>query len=428
MTSFNLGAGALSSDSKFQNQMFNALSSTRDGGMAELRVASAVIGSGSQLSSLEQRSVLSLTRALARDGDLSARDAATLTGMIESFASDGIGSLESAWPFPDINLGRTPGNPLFNALAGYVSDAIGQSLQDLSFLQAADSLLDSAGGNGMWIGALSGAIANADLSKLSAGERTQLLSSLAMAASDGRIGFAEATAIMRQLERFTGGSGPDVPSPSIFNPAPQEWTASNNGQGQAQIDLGNYTIDINEHNSEFILTNKETGERSRIWGDPHFDMDGNGSTDVDFWGTMTMNLEDGTTITINTTPYDANPSMTLTGQLVITKGDQAMVVNGVDQNQIGDLSITQSDNGRLLDALYGNGLNIYENADGKGWLVQDGLFMRELTQADTDTTKGMPGTQPTALATSLASFVGLASSSYLTGLLLGSLIAPVDRR
>ena len=415
--SYDAGTSAFRNTNKsFQTEMFNALD-TREGGKSERQVFAAVIGAQDQLSAAEQRSLVSLTKALARDGDISPRDAATITQLVDAYTQDGASALEKFWPFADHSFSRAPGNLLFASVAGLLGGEIGQTLKDLSFLNAADTLLDSASGNGMWIGALSGAIAHADLSKLSAGERTQLLSSLAIATADGKVDWAEASVILAQLEKFTGASFPG----GFPKAEPQPWTATQNGSGQAQIDLGNYTIDINEHNSEFTLTNKATGEKSRIWGDPHFDTNGDGTTDVDFWGTMTLNLEDGTSITINTTPFDANPSMTLSSQLVITKGDQSMVVNGLDQNQIGDLSITQGQDGKLLDALYGNGLNVYENPNGEGWLVQDGLFMRELTQADTDKTKGQPGTDLSVLD-SLFSFMDLAASSFLLGALTGSFL------
>ena len=415
--SYDAGSTAFrSTDKSFQAELFNALD-TREGGQSELRVFAAIAGAQDRLSSAEQGSLLGLTRALARDGDIDPREAATITQLLDAHTQDGASALERFWPFADHSFSRSPGNRLFAAVAGLLSGELGKTLNDLSFLGAADTLLDSVSGRGAWIGALSGALANADLSRLSAGERTQLLSTLAIATADGKLDWADAMVVLGQLERFTGARFPN----GFPKAEPQTWSATQNGAGQAHIDLGNYTIDINEHNSEFTLTNKATGERSRIWGDPHFDTNGDGSTDVDFWGTMTLNLEDGTRITINTTPFAANPAETLSSQLLITRGDQSLVVDGLDQNQIGDLRITQGQNGQLLDSLYGNGLDVYENPNGEGWLVQDGLFMRELTQADADTTKGKPGTELSVLD-SLFSFIDLAASSFLLGALTNSFL------
>lgn len=387
------------------------------GGGEEARTLAALSLASPFLSNIEQRSLMHLGRALTRDGDLSHRDAQTLMHMAKAYVFDGTAALQPFWPFADLNLARSPGNPLFDAMASYIGQQIGESLQDLAFLQAADSLLDSVPGS-LASGALSAAFAAADLSKLSAGERTQLLSSLAIAGSNGHIGWAEASAIIAQLALFTGTPPPAPPVPETNNGA---WTSTPTGDGRMQIDLGNYTLDLNEHNSEMVLTNKQTGESSKIWGDPHFDTDNDGQTDVDFWGTMTLNLEDGTRITINTTPFDANKEMTLSSQLIIVKGDQAMVVKGLDQNQIGDMTVTQSQNGRLLDTAYGKGLNVYENANGKGWQVRDGLWMRDLTQADADSTKAKPGSEFRAdLLAAMFTFRGLMASSMLMGMMFSA--------
>ena len=47
------------------------------------------------------------------------------------------------------------------------------------------------------------------------------------------------------------------------------------GENTAKIDLGDgYKLDINEKNSEMTIINEKTGEKTRIWGDPHVDVDG----------------------------------------------------------------------------------------------------------------------------------------------------------
>ena len=61
---------------------------------------------------------------------------------------------------------------------------------------------------------------------------------------------------------------------------------------------------------------------------------------------MTLNLDDGTKITIHTTPHDQNKNMTLPRpSWFITKGDQAMVIQGLDQNTPGDPQIGQVSKG-----------------------------------------------------------------------------------
>jgi hypothetical protein len=417
MTLLNNLLAADAADTRFALDMTRTVGGAGGPGAAPVAQALTEVPPGA-LSSGEMQTLLKLARQFTGDDRLSRREGATLSHLVEAYSQNGAGGFDGSWPFPDFNLRNAPGNALFNGLLGSLGDGIGRSLRDYAFLDAADTLLDSASGDGAWISALSGAIAHADLSKLSGGERSELLSMLGVAVADGGVNWPEARAIMNKLDGFLGSSQPS-PRPQ---PAPQEWTVTQPQNGQSTIDLGTHTLELNEHNSELWLTNKETGERSRIWGDPHFDTDGDGQTDVDFWGTITLNLEGGTKITVNTVPWNGNTEMTLSSQLVITRGEQSIVVNGLDQNSVGDMSITQGQNGRSLDALYGDGLDLYENPNGKGWLVQDGLWMREVTQADTDATKGQPGTQFDLLG-ALFNFSAFAASSFLLGMLAGMFAA-----
>ena len=70
--------------------------------------------------------------------------------------------------------------------------------------------------------------------------------------------------------------------------------------------------------------------------------------------------------------------------MTITRGSNAIVVNGISQNQLGDLSITQSNNGVALDAATRDGWTIHENACGSGWRTEGG---RVATQKDADATR-----------------------------------------
>ncbi len=59
-------------------------------------------------------------------------------------------------------------------------------------------------------------------------------------------------------------------------------------------------LEIDERNSEMTIFNETTGESTRIWADPHVDV--NGDHKFDFYGTTTFELANGTKITINTEP------------------------------------------------------------------------------------------------------------------------------
>ncbi len=266
-------------------------------------------------------------------------------------------------------------------LLGKLSDLISQIGSDRSFQSSVDGLMENVASS-PWKGAVEGALENVDLSKLNPSERSELLSMLSVASADGEINFPESSVILNKLNDFTGSDFSTDP----VHPC-EPWDVVQNGS-TAEIDLGDHTLTINENKSEFILTNKETGESSRVWGDPHFDMDNDGKTDVDFWGTMTMNLENGTKITIETTPWNGNEDMTVSSKLTITQGDQQIVVDGMDQNEKGDMTIIHSQTGgRLTDAHTADGLDIYQAGDGNEWKILDGCVMRDVTQADMNQTK-----------------------------------------
>ncbi len=154
---------------------------------------------------------------------------------------------------------------------------------------------------------------------------------------------------------------------SSGRPQPEaQWTATTGTNGRASIDLGDgYSLQLNENNSEITITNAATGESTRIWGDPHVEVDGKHA--FDFWGTTTFELANGTKITINTEQWGGNPNAYVASQLVITKGEQAIVVDGISQNQLGDLSITMGGDARAIDHAHRDGFLLEENRTGGGW-------------------------------------------------------------
>lgn len=389
-----------------------------DGSMAKVdssagadRIRSALDSANmNSLSTQEKNVLMSTIDTLAADGYISDADANTVVGMISRFESTGrffdtitggnlgqvnvpqghqgwnpsdslrgavggaLGTLigNAANPQPWIPspiaqaAAKFPANPLFGGLLGFGIDKVVSTFKDALFMGASKGMLNTCDGcaNQQRV---SDALDKADLSKLDPKERATVMSQLGFAALDGHISKIEADAIIDTLNNAQG----IVPTQN------GPWEIKQDG-GKAHIDLGNYTLDLNEGNSEFILTNKETGEKTRIWGDPHFEH--NGKAVGDFYGTMTLNLDDGTKITIHTTPYDKNTQMTLSTELVITKGDQAMVVQGLDQNKLGDLQIGQvADGGKLVDWANDDGVSIYEDKSGGGWQrMNEGGYMSKI--------------------------------------------------
>ncbi len=368
----------------FRGQMDGMLNGT-DPSLAATSVRAALdsVNPGS-LSTSEKNVILTATNLLSADGQISNADATILVGLIDGFAKTGrlvdtltggnngqlidvFNRSNSFLPFQPADLARFPGSALFGGLLGAIVNNVVQSFKDGLFMGMANALTNSAGDGIFGLGArhkqeVLQALENVNLSQLSPADRAKVLSMIGFAASDGYISRAETNAITDFLARFT-----------YTKPAPAaptgDWKVERVGDNRAHIDLGRYTLDLNDHNSEMILTNKETGEKTRIWGDPHFDY--NGQRVGDFYGTLTLSLEDGTKITIDTTPWEAGGNgTTLSSRLTITQGDRAIVVEGLDQNTKNDLQITEypSGFGGYVDALRNDGTVIYENPEGDGWL------------------------------------------------------------
>lgn len=241
--------------------------------------------------------------------------------------------------------------------------------------------------------------------------------------------------------RFAFGQFPSMLSVALFggqaggNTAPAfgapaaTWTTQVTGRSTANVDLGDgYTLQLDERNSEIFIRNASTGETTRIWGDPHVDVDGKRA--FDFWGTSTFTLENGTKITINTEQFGANPREYVASQVVITKGSNAIVVDGISQNTIGDMRVSASNNGYALDAAHRDGFTVHENATGSGWRSE--ATGQVATQADADITRvGAafgPGSQVASLgeAMSMVQTVDVMNSFLTLGLL--GLVVGAERR
>lgn len=193
------------------------------------------------------------------------------------------------------------------------------------------------------------------------------------------------------------------------------FTAQVTGQSTAKIDLGDgYRLEIDERNSQMTIFNEKTGENTRIWGDPHVDV--NGSHQFDFYGTTTFELANGTKITINTEPYAANPNAYLASQVVVTKGSNAVVIDGISQNRIGDLAVSVSTNGYAIDAAHRDGFTVHEQTGG--WQTE---FGQTVTQAEADITRPGQMYGPDSTALSLAE----AGTAIGTFLFLGSLFGGI---
>ncbi|MEC3912560.1 DUF1521 domain-containing protein [Sphingobium sp. CR2-8] len=227
----------------------------------------------------------------------------------------------------------------------------------------------------------------AEANSLMAGVSTQLAAGIMASYFQPLLASAFASATLPMLFQMQGGTmqqATDSATSSFVPTDGAQWSASMQNESEGSIDLGDgYSLELDERNSEIRIYNDNTGETTRIWGDPHVDIDGTHA--FDFWGKTTFQLENGTKITIDTEQFAENPNEYVASQLTITKGDQAIVVDGISQNRIGDLNIAMSNDGQMLDALKGDGFVLQENATGAGWRSE--LTGDIATQADLNMTR-----------------------------------------
>ncbi|MGL5839025.1 MAG: DUF1521 domain-containing protein [Sphingorhabdus sp.] len=212
-----------------------------------------------------------------------------------------------------------------------------------------------------------------------------------------------------------------IASGGCILPEPKaQWTAKIDGANSAKIDLGDgYRLEVDERSSQLTIINDKTSERTRIWGDPHVEIDGKHA--YDFWGTTTFTLENGTKITINTEQWGGNPNAYVASQVVITKGDNAIVVDGISQNKLGDLSISLSNDGEMIDALTRDGYTLHENACGSGWRTETGKIA---TQTDLNATAVGRAYGPGSALSSLGELADFLSSFLTFGIFASFLNTP----
>lgn len=214
-----------------------------------------------------------------------------------------------------------------------------------------------------------------------------------------------------------GAASVAFPNYSLNNNPTNARTSMQNGKVMFEND--NYKISANDDNN-VIIHNKKTGEEYNIWGDPHVNIDGKHS--FDFWGTTTFNLDDGTKVTIDTTPWNGNQNATVASKVTISNGDYGVQISGVDSNIKGDLKFNETKaNGWLMDAMVDDGNVIYENPVGKGFVaVDDSGHIRTVDQKyinETDLLKG--GALKDQFADAFKQLASLISISFFGGFLSG---------
>jgi hypothetical protein len=103
--------------------------------------------------------------------------------------------------------------------------------------------------------------------------------------------------------------------------------------GQLKVDgdtvnTGRYTITASKDDGgKLTIRDNWTGKTDTVWGDPHITTP-NGSTDFQH-NPVTFRLPDGTQITVNPTN---NPGVNFINNVTITKGNDAVTMNGFQGN------------------------------------------------------------------------------------------------
>ena len=146
------------------------------------------------------------------------------------------------------------------------------------------------------------------------------------------------------------------------NNAHAAWSTTAVKDNKSTIDLGNYKLDLNKKDSSVLLTDKKTGETTKVWGDPHIDSNGKSTM---FKGPLTFDLPGGTKVTVGT---QGSGNVTYADKLTITNGNNAYVVNGLSEKDSSPLTVQRTGNGRQLDAQTPDGYAVAPNRHGKGWV------------------------------------------------------------
>lgn len=147
-------------------------------------------------------------------------------------------------------------------------------------------------------------------------------------------------------------------------------TTTRGANGTVDFENDNYTVKVGD-TGEISVTNKQTGEAYKVWGDPHVDVDGKHA--FDFKGTTTFDLDDGTKITVDTTPWKGQNGATIASKVTIVDGqsDYAVQIKGVDDNKTGDLTFNETSKGWLMDEMVDDGNVLHENPAGTGFVAID---------------------------------------------------------
>lgn len=134
--------------------------------------------------------------------------------------------------------------------------------------------------------------------------------------------------------------------------------------GRVCFENHGYSITASDDGS-VLVQNKSTGEQYLAWAPPQIWVDGEHA--FNFYGTTTLELVDGTKLTITTTPWADDPLVTVSDKVTITNAHYGVEILGLAVP--GSLRYLETlQYGWLLDAVVADGNTLAENPAGAGFL------------------------------------------------------------
>lgn len=150
----------------------------------------------------------------------------------------------------------------------------------------------------------------------------------------------------------------------------ENWSDTGVKDGKLSIDQGLYKLDFDKSNSSMTMTDKKTGIATKLWGDPHITLNAgtNSSTSGMFNGPMTFELPDHTSVAVATTPAKSG-NVSYSSKVTITRGNQAYVVSGLNQEDSAPLNVQRSRDGfSLSNQTSADAVHLTSAAGGTGWI------------------------------------------------------------
>ncbi|WP_160147436.1 DUF1521 domain-containing protein [Caballeronia pedi] len=147
------------------------------------------------------------------------------------------------------------------------------------------------------------------------------------------------------------------------------WSDSGVQGGKSSVDLGNYKLAFDKSNSSMLLTNTQSGDATKIWGDPHIDLHsgaGNQQSGM-FNGPLTFSLPDDTTVAVGTEPGNGNSGVSYADKVRITQGNRSYVVDGLSEQDSAPLTVRRGDASAAGQVPTG-GYHLIANPNGSGWI------------------------------------------------------------